>query len=88
VSNPRRLVKVRGNSVLVILDERGRPYIEVRPTYNEGIGPAITLYRVNLAGHEYMCTLRLPTVTAFIRKLPIVTAAALRLEAKAQKPAK
>lgn len=81
-------VKVRANCVLVILDERGQPYVEVRPVYNDGIGPAIALYRINPASDEYLCTLRLPSVNALVRKLPIVLAAAKRLQAKAEKPAK
>jgi hypothetical protein len=82
-----KLVRVRGNSTLVLLSD-GKPHVEVRPAYNAGIGPAIVFYRVSTAEPEHLFTLRLASVTALVRKLPIVTAAALRLEAKAKKPAK
>jgi hypothetical protein len=83
-----RYVKVRDNSALVILDDQGRPYIEARPYYTEGTGPAVEFYRVGGAEPEYQFTLRLPSINALVRKLPIVLAAAKRLQARAEKPAK
>lgn len=79
----RRITKVLSNNVLVLMDELGKPHIEVRPYYRPDVGPAIQFYRSGISDeHEsaYMFTLRLRTVQALVRKLPIVTAAALRLQ--------
>jgi hypothetical protein len=83
-----RLVQMRGNNI-VLLDDQGKPYVEVRPYYHEGVGPAVEFRRVNVNGEaEYLFTLRLNTVNALVRKLPIVTTAAKRLQNEANKPAK
>lgn len=84
----RRLARIRGNATLVLLDDHSKPYVEVRPYYTPGTGPAVSIYRVGGAEAEYLFTLRLPVVNELVRKLPIVTAAALRLQARAEKPAK
>jgi hypothetical protein len=78
---------MRGD-VLVLLDDLGRPYVEVRPYYTEGTGPAVEFYRVGVATSEYQFTLRLNVLGALVRKLPIVTSAARRLQNGNRKPAK
>jgi hypothetical protein len=70
---------MRGN-ILVLLDEQGNPHVELRPHYHEGTGPAVQFYRVNGVDPEYQFTLRLNTVNALVRRLPIVVSAARRLQ--------
>lgn len=82
-----RLTRMRDNTI-VLLDDLGKPHIEVRPYYHEGVGPGIQFYRVSESAPEYLFTLRLTTVNALVRKLPIVTTAARRLQNGANKPAK
>jgi hypothetical protein len=78
-------VQVRPDCTLVILDEQGHPYAELRPGYEAALGPVLHLYRIGVHGDQpYLLTLRLPTVNALIRKLPIVMAAAKRLQVRAQ----
>jgi hypothetical protein len=80
-------VKVRGDA-LVLLDDQGKPHVEVRPYYHAGTGPALEFYRVGGAMPEYQFTLRLNTINALVRKLPIVLSAARRLQNGAEKPAR
>jgi hypothetical protein len=78
---------MRGD-VIVLLDAEGNPHVEVRPHYTAGTGPGISVYRVNGVEPEYLFTLRSNTVNALVRKLPIVTTAARRLQNESRKPAK
>jgi|1186.fasta_scaffold81221_2 hypothetical protein len=83
------LIKVRPDCTLVILDDQGRPCVELRPGYEPALGPVIHIYRVGI--HEsqtHLLTLRLPAINTLVRRLPIALAAAKRLQAKAQNPAK
>lgn len=82
-----RLFRMR-NSTLVLLDEQGNPHVELRPYYTTGTGPAVQFYRVSGADPEYQFTLRLNTVNALVRRLPIVTAAARRLSNEDRKAAR
>jgi hypothetical protein len=79
---------MRHDSVLVLMDEQGKPHVEARPEYNEGIGPAISLWRVNGVTPEHLVTLRMPSANALVRKLPLVVSAAMRLESRAKKSAR
>jgi hypothetical protein len=77
-----KIVRVRASDhALEILDEDGRVHLEVRPGYQERLGPLVELHRVGIHGTtSYMATLRLPVVSELVRKLPIVFAAARRLQ--------
>jgi hypothetical protein len=76
-----KLIRVRPDHVLELMDLEGAPYIEVRPGYTEMMGPVIHFYRVGISSQaEYLLTLRLPSVNELVRKLPIVIAAARRLQ--------
>ena len=80
-------VSVKGNDTLVLMDSDGYPHIEIRPTYNKGIGPAVQFYRIGITGDgEHLVTLRLVVVGAMVQKLPIVIAAARRLANGSTKP--
>lgn len=82
-----RLTRMRGNT-LVLLDTQGNPHVEVRPYYTTGTGPAVQFYRVGGAEPEYQFTLRLNTINMLVRRLPIVTAAARRLQNVGREPAR
>jgi hypothetical protein len=76
-----RLVRVRDDNVLEIYDTAGRLYLEVHPGYEEIMGPCIHLYRIGITTDPaILCTIRLPTVIELVRKLPVVIAAARRLQ--------
>lgn len=71
----------------MLLGSDSKPYIEVRPHYEPGIGPALVFYRVNLFdAPSYLMTLPLPVVGALIQKFPIAIAAARRLANGSTKP--
>jgi hypothetical protein len=74
-----RLVRLRENT-LVLLDDQGKPHVELRPYYSAGTGPAVEFYRVSETAPEYQFTLRLNTINELVRKLPIVLSAARRLQ--------
>lgn len=76
------------DNTLVLLDEQGNPHVELRPYYTTGTGPAVQFYRVSGDKPEYQFTLRLNAVNALVRRLPIVTAAARRLQNSDRKPAR
>jgi len=76
-----KIIRVRDSSVLEILDTTGRVYLEVHPGYEEILGPCIHVYHVGITTEKWLlCTLRLVSVTELVRKLPIVIAAARRLQ--------
>ncbi len=82
-------VRVRDGNVLEILRSDGVVFAEVRPGYEDLLGPVLHIYRIGLHDSaERVLTLPIPSVTELVRKLPIVIAAARRLQVKAKKPAK
>lgn len=84
-----RLVRVRDDNVLEVLRTDGTVHLEVRPGYEELLGPCIHVYLVGIHDSTTrMFTLRLASVTELVRKLPIVIAASRRLQNGAKKPAK
>jgi hypothetical protein len=84
-----KLVRVRDDNVLEVLLTDGTVHLEVRPGYEERLGPVIHVHRVMIHNEpDHLFTLRLPVVTELVRKLPIVVAAARRLQNGAKKPAK
>ena len=84
-----QLVRVRDDNVLEVLRPDGTVHLEVRPGYEELLGPCIHVYLVGIHDSTArMFTLRIVSVTALVRKLPIVVAAARRLQNGAKKPAK
>src|SRR3954449_11049641 len=80
-----KIVRARpADHALEILNEDGRVYLQVRPGYEEMLGPVVHLYHVGVHGTaSYVTTIRLPVVSELVRKLPIVYAAAMRLQNKA-----
>lgn len=84
-----KLVRVRDDNVLEVLRTDGTVHIEVRPGYEELLGPCVHVYLVGIhATSSRLFTLRLASVTELVRKLPIVVVAARRLQNGAKKPAK
>jgi hypothetical protein len=82
-------VRVRDDNVLEVLHTDGTVLCEVRPGYEEILGPVIHIYRVGIHGStERLLTLRLMSVSELVRKLPIVISAARRLQNGAKNPAK
>ena len=80
---------MRANCVLEVLDHTGAPYLEVHPGYEDLLGPCIHVKRVIIHGEiEHLATLRLASVSELVRKLPIVIAAARRLQNGIDKPAR
>jgi hypothetical protein len=80
VTRANKLVRVRKDNVLEVMDTEERPYLQVRPGYEPLLGPCIHLYRVGI--HEtpsYLTTIRLPVVSEIVRNLPVVYRAAARL---------
>jgi len=84
-----KLVRVRADCVLEVLDHAGNPYLEVHPGYEDRLGPCIHIKRVIIHGDVvHVATLRLASVSELVRKLPIPIAAARRLQNGTDKPAR
>ena len=84
MTRANRLVRVREDNVLELIDIDDRPYLQVRPGYEELLGPCIRLYRVgNHEAPSHLCTIRLPVITELVRQLPTVFAAARHLRVAA-----
>jgi hypothetical protein len=84
-----RPVRVRDGNVLEVLRPDGVVIAEVRPGYEDALGPVIHIYRVGIHDStERLLTLPIPTVSELVRKLPIVVAASRRLQVRAKNPAK
>lgn len=79
---------MRHDGALILLDEQGKPLVEFRPSFYAGTGPVVTLWRVSGPDPEYLATLRLPIARVIVRRLPLVIAAAMRLQARARNTAK
>lgn len=83
-----KLSRMRHDSVLVLLDDRGKPHVEIRPLYADRLGAAVEVFRVNGPEPVHLVTFRLATVQVLVRRLPLVCSAALRLQSRARNAAK
>jgi hypothetical protein len=75
-------VRVREDWTLVVLDDKGKDWIEVRPSRHTTLGPVLDFYRVN--GPEPIHLVRFPifSVRELIKYLPTAINAAHRAKAQ------
>lgn len=77
-------ILVRDDWTLIVLDNQGKDWIEVRPVKAIGIGPALDMYRVN--GPEPVFLVRFPifSIRELIKFLPSAINAAHRAKSEAE----
>lgn len=81
-------LRLADHTLVICQQGTNQPYCEVKPGYNPGIGAHITFYRVaalDPSKKEPVLTFGVGGIGSLIRLLPLVIAAARRLESSARK---
>lgn len=76
-------------SLVIYFRGTTKPYCRFKPGYNPEIGPYVALYRFVFTDgeqEEHLLTIGLDAVTSILTRLPLVVAAARRLQSRASRP--